>query len=302
MLYHSGLESDIQIVGPILRSMRADEFFIDDEALIDFPDARRFDRRMVAELRRAPLPATNDVEAAVPLARLVHDELETYGTSGGQQLNDLEMRDALLALRAVLDRLGLEPLEAPFRDFTTFRNYWIRAGAKGSWQARRDLLAGIFDPIHDSLIELEAKQLVSSLADPVSPRGRTGWAKVDEEIAELRRHFQSARTPQDYRNVGNDCVSTLEALSQQVYVPERHLRAGEPEPPVSKTKQRLERVVEDALSGAENAASRKLVRASIELAQEVKHRETPTRREAGFAADTVILLANLFRRLDEPVC
>jgi hypothetical protein len=37
----------------------------------------------------------------------------------------------------------------------------------------------------------------------------------------------------------------------------------------------------------------------IEMAQEVKHRSTRNRREAGIAADSVILLANILRRLDE---
>jgi len=32
----------------------------------------------------------------------------------------------------------------------------------------------------------------------------------------------------------------------------------------------------------------------------VKHRTTPTRRDAGIAADAVILLANILRRLAEP--
>jgi hypothetical protein len=37
----------------------------------------------------------------------------------------------------------------------------------------------------------------------------------------------------------------------------------------------------------------------IELAHGVKHSATPTRREAGIAADAVILLANILRRVDQ---
>jgi hypothetical protein len=91
----------------------------------------------------------------------------------------------------------------------------------------------------------------------------------------------------------------IEALSRQVYDPSKHLRDGEEAPAVGKTKQRLERFVEDALPDRDSAALRKLVRASIEAAQEVKHSDTPMRRDAGVAADTVILLANLLRRLDD---
>jgi len=134
---------------------------------------------------------------------------------------------------------------------------------------------------------------------PISPYQRTGWGAVDEEIGELRRHFQAARTPQDYRAVGNDCVFVTEALSRQVYDASRHLRVGETEPPVSNTKQRLERFVEDSATGPDNASLRKMARSVIELAQHVKHSSTPTRREAGIAADAVIQLANILRRLDE---
>lgn len=39
--------------------------------------------------------------------------------------------------------------------------------------------------------------MTSELAQPVTTHRRTGWIRVDEEIAELRRHFQAATTPQD---------------------------------------------------------------------------------------------------------
>src|SRR5207244_2280854 len=128
---------------------------------------------------------------------------------------------------------------------------------------------------------------------------RTGWAAVDEELRELRLRFQSARSPQDYRDVGNRAVGVLEALSRTVYDPGRHLRQGETEPAHDKTKQRLERYVEDSLAGPSNDNIRGVARKVIELAHEVKHSTTPTRREAGIAADSVIMLANILRRVDQ---
>jgi len=119
------------------------------------------------------------------------------------------------------------------------------------------------------------------------------------EIAELRRHFEIARTPQDFRAIGNDCVIVTEALSRVVFKPARHVKPGESEPPVSNTKLRLERFIDDAASGSSNASLRKLARSAVEMAQAVKHSATPTRTEAGVAADSVILLSNILRRLDE---
>jgi hypothetical protein len=288
--------------------MRPSDFLIEEplaeDPWFDVPGLakKRANGELLDELRRHPLAEKSDVEVAVGLARLVHDELQTFGTDGGQVMDDGEIGLAIQALHAVTRRLGIDDFKIPFRDFTSFRSWWIKQGASGSggWQARRDLLSDIFDSLHDRLAEMEMAAVESSLADPISPHPRTGWSAVDTEIGELRRHFNSARTPQDYRNIGNDCVAVTEMLSARVYDPTRHLREGEEELPVAKTKLRIERFIEDAAPDSDNAALRKLARAAVEYAQHVKHSETPTRKEAGLAADAVILLANILRRLAGP--
>jgi hypothetical protein len=261
----------------------------------------RFDVELVEQLRRGPVPPRADTEMAVALALLIDSELQAYGTDGNGRLDNEEMRQSLIALRAVLLRLGVEVAGFPFRDLTTFRSWWMRRGASGpgGWQARRNLVHEVFEPIHDALTDMEQREMSSQLVDPISPHQRTGWPRVDAEISELRRHFNAATTPQDYRAVGLGCVAVLDAVSAAAYDPAIHLREGEAEPPVDNTKNRLERVVEDALPGRDNAALRKHARALIEFAQEVKHSSTPTRRDAGIAADGVIQLANVMRRLRE---
>lgn len=260
----------------------------------------QYDDDLIAKIGHGSVPSRSDAEVAIPLARLVHTELEGFGTDGGNRMSNDEIDDALRALRSVLNRLGITEFDPPFRDFTSFRTHWKQEGCAHSWQARRDLLEALFGPVHSRLADLENAALGSTLGMPVTSHAATGWPKVDEEIRELRRHFQNARTPQDYRSVGLDCVGVTEALSATIYDPAKHLRVGETEPPVANTKQRLERFVEDAAPGPANAEIRKVARASIELAQAIKHRGVPSRRDAGIAADAVIQLANILRRLDEP--
>ena len=186
--------------------MRPDDFFIDDSLDLIFPESsRRFDLDMIGRLRAGPLPGHGDAEAAVALTGLVHDDLETFGTGGDGELTDDEMRQALVALKAVATRLGV-PYGVPFRDFQTFRNWWIERGAAGSggYQKRRNLLTEVFDPLHDQVADLETRALGSTLVEAVSPHTRIGWPSVDTEVAEIRRHFRSTITEQDYRSVGND--------------------------------------------------------------------------------------------------
>ncbi|MEX2419570.1 MAG: hypothetical protein WD652_04255 [Acidimicrobiia bacterium] len=276
--------------------MDLEDFFIESPPGPFGVGSSRLNTDLLTRLRQGPVTPHEDVDVAQALSKLVHDDLMAYGTGGGQTMDDPAMLLAIRAMRAVGDRLGVD-LAVPFRDFEGFYTYWIRNGAKGSWQARRDLLADIFEPMWAELDRLEDSLLAGGLAEAASPRASTGWPAVDAEIHELRRRFRSATTPQDYRAVGTHCVGVLEALSRTVYDPSLHLRDGEEVPTPDKTKQRIGRFVEDAVPGSDNSEVRTLATKAIDLAQAVKHRTTPSRRDAGIAADSVILLANICRRL-----
>ena len=180
-----GLPRDLKMI-----DVRPDDFYVEDPVPGLFGPTRRLNVDLLDDLRRGEPSDREDVEAAVPLAHLIHDELLRYGTVGGAGMTDGQMREALLALRALVDRLGVAGLDIPFRDLTGFRNWWVRQGAHGSWQARRDLLSNLFEPLHERLSDLERRTLTATLVAPISPHARTGWAGVDAEITELRRHFQ----------------------------------------------------------------------------------------------------------------
>jgi hypothetical protein len=274
-----------------------EEFFEDDIA--DPMAPSRLNTDLVEAVLHNRDIGVSDAEVGAAILRLTHDELEAYGTDGSERTNEREMRLMIRTSLAVAKRVGVL-FDLPFRDYKGFRSYWLANDGYGSWQARRNLLGKLFDDAHLQMARLEDAEIVSDLAHPVTSHPGTGWVRVDVEINELRRHFQVARTEQDYRNIGNDCVATIERMSEVVFDPIRHLEPGEDEPPVAQTKMRLTRFVERAVPGTDNAELRKLARAVIELAQAVKHRESPTRRDAGIAADAVIQLANMLRRLQEP--
>lgn len=173
----------------------------------------------------APLADDDELETAISLTRLVHAELEEFGTSAEvQRLDNDQIAVAQRALSATLGRQGIE-LNLPWRDYNSFRSYWINQGASGGggWQARRDILAGFFDSVFVELDRLEDARFAASLADPVSPAGRTGWEAVDAAIHDIRVRFRSASTSADYSDVGRRCVAVMEALSRTVCDPAKHL-------------------------------------------------------------------------------
>lgn len=182
-------------------------------------------------------PVHNDVAVSLALMDLVRDDLQLSGTTGDSRISDPDMRLAIRALERSTSRAGFD-FRLPFRDHASWRSYWVSKGASGSggWQARRNLLSDLFDEPYAALMAAHDRHLDSTIAEAVSPRDRLGWPEVDTEIGELRKHFRTATTPQDYRAVGNDCVHLTEALSRKVYVHAEHGPAGPEEPSADKTK------------------------------------------------------------------
>ncbi|AQX14968.1 MULTISPECIES: hypothetical protein [Tessaracoccus] len=253
--------------------------------------------REVIQLAEEGRLDARDIDVALSLATFVHDEYEEYGTRGHNKLDDKDIALAQRALAVVLARVGIQ-FSLPWRDFSKFRSYWLKNAGYNSWQARRIILAGFFDPVYKSL-ETMLEGGTGGVAEAVSPHAVTGWPRVDVEVAALRERFGTARTAQDYRDVGNRCVAVLEAVGEVVYDQEKHLREGEELPARDKSKQRLERYVEDSLAGKEKAKVRSVVRPVIELAHSVKHQTEPTRRDSGIAADATVLLVNILRRAEQ---
>jgi len=253
---------------------------------------------LLGQLLIGPVPGIEDLDVAIALTGLVWDELKACGTDGATRLDEEQIALAQRALKATLHRADIN-LDFPWRDFESFKTHWIEHGCSGSWRARRLFLEDFFGPVQQRLDRLEEAQFRALNAEAVSPHGRTGWQAVDVELTELRRRFRTAVTTQDYRDTGNRAVAVLGALSRTVYDPTVHVREGETELSSDKTKLRIARYVEDSLAGTYNQAIRGVVVKTIELAHDVKHSMEPTRREAGIAADAVIMLANILRRVDQ---
>ncbi|MGN6577460.1 MAG: abortive infection family protein [Nocardioides sp.] len=138
-------------------------------------ETTRLHTELLDQIAAAPSSTWSDLELAKALTELTHDEYQKYGTNGSE-LDNAEARKLLTTLKAVLARVGMRKVEFGFRDFESFRSYWIRKGASGGggWQARRDLLADLFNPIHDRLEALVAggsgpkvtEEALSALDDP----------------------------------------------------------------------------------------------------------------------------------------
>lgn len=204
------------------------------------------------------------------------------------------------ALRAVCRRLGYD-LKLPFRHLDSFHFYMVDQYGSDDGEARRRVITEIFDPLEEFIETLENSTMEGILVEGTSPLDPGPWTQVDEEIRALRDKFSSARTASDLSDIGNRTVRIVETLSDLLFDPEKHLREGEDPTAYSKakTKNRLDRIIENELPGAQNEALRSFAKSCVTLAHRVKHSSTPTKRDAGSAADGVIILASTLQRIIE---
>ena len=84
--------------------MRPDDFYVDHPDPLGLGGSTRtLDIDLLTSSRRGPVNGHDDVEVAVALARLVHDDLERYGTDSSQEMTEYQMQEAILALSTVVN-------------------------------------------------------------------------------------------------------------------------------------------------------------------------------------------------------
>lgn len=255
------------------------------------------DRDLLTLIRTGFSTNVDEVALAIKLLRIVENEFERFGTDGSEAFSNDDSREALLALQMCCKRLGFVHFVLPFRDFSSFRSWWISRGARGSWQARRDLLEEVFGEIAVALdnrfLEIQEKMLVH----PLNSEALSSWPEIQSEINELRRHVASATSAADLRNIGNDCVSILERLSEFTYSHQIHGLPNADEPAVSKTKIRLTSIIEHEYLSQSKSELKRLVSTLIDLAQAIKHTSDPTELDTLVLADTLVFLISVIDRI-----
>lgn len=273
----------------------------DDGFLLMCPDGTfQVNRELINLVRIGPLDGFDDVLIGGRLLELTRSEFEKYGTDRTNVFDNDDARSALSSFKACCIRLGITEIDFPFRDFTTFRSWWLKNGASNSWQARRDLVENVFDPLVKRFDNLLLGISERTLFDPLNINSQSTWPKIQEEIEQLRKHAVSANSDADIRNLGNDCVVIMEKLSTFLYRHADHGDASLAEEPPTKTKNRLTGIVEHEFLSSSSHELVKVVRSTIELAQAIKHNHNPTLMDTMILAEsTIFLVAVLDRLLNE---
>jgi len=199
------------------------------------------------------------------------------------------------ALRAVVKRLGI-PYPNSYDDLWRWHGRWSQ-GDMPKYSDRRTYISDLFAPVREALADQE--RATHELAKGVGGDEGASWPQIDAQLTRLQRLFREAKDGDAYNGVGLQCMKVLTSLGHIVFDASRDLPAGEEEPGRDDAKARIAYFVRRVVPGEQGEQIRKLVNAAYAQANTAKHRQTPTRIDAGVAANATALLVATLRLLSD---
>lgn len=237
-----------------------------------------------------------DTEAAEMLVDGVSGVMVSVATGGPEiKTVDAAYKREHRALSAVLKRLSIA-YPNKFADLWTWHGRWSQ-GDMPKYSDRRSFIAALFAPVREGIADQE--RATHELAKGVGGDEATSWPQIDAQLVRLQRLFREAKDGDAYNGVGLQCMKVLTSLGHVVFDASRDLPAGKEEPGRDDAKARIAYFLSRIVPGEQGEQIRKLVNAAYAQANTAKHRQTPTRIDAGVAANATALLISTLRLLSE---
>jgi hypothetical protein len=196
-----------------------------------------------------------------------------------------EYKNRRRTIASELRRFGLDDPN-PFADLWEWYHHWKENFP--TWAERRRYVASIYRDLEDALDHLGSRRLGAGLHGL-----ETGWERVDRQLAQLRERYATARTEEDFQAIGLLCRDLLLSCADACYDHERH-GGGKGKPP-SSGMDRLEKMISAEAAGGPNKQLRQLLKATMELANNVQHDRTGTLDKAAVAAEATVTAVTLMR-------
>jgi hypothetical protein len=261
------------------------------EALSVLP---QHDQKRIAEAvlsRNSDLRAPNEItvrqtgepmEGSVTLLPelLVHREMMISVATGGQRIQEVDDYYGARQARLVegCAAVGIK-YENPHDSLWDWYHFWNEQG--WGYAGRRDYVRKLF-----------AGSLAAAVGrvhnpSPVGEREPTGWEFVDRQIAKARMQFDKASAEEDWQGVGHTCREVLISLAQAAHDPEVHPVIDDNGTAISRTDARrlLDAWLHHEMPGGNNKEIRAHIKASFDLANNLQHRRTATRRLAALCLE-----------------
>lgn len=252
--------------------------------------------RAAAAVVVLPLASVGSQRQRVPMIAKEREELRNAVeelrdvmiavATGGPKINEVERdyKSLRQSVRVKLSRTGIDDPN-PYRDLWKWYGKWS-SGDLPTYASRREYIRDLFGPLLDELSP-------TNTTDQVRPHKPTGWERVDRCLDSVQLRLPDANHEEDFQVIGHQCREVLISLAQAVYDADKHATEDGVEPSKTDAKRMLDAYIATELSGSSNAYARKHAKSSLDLANQLQHKRTATRREALLCAEATTSVVNL---------
>lgn len=232
--------------------------------------------------------SSTDKERSVVILNEIKSILISVSTGGPriQEKND-EYIEKIQEIAEILKRIGIENIGL-FKDLWEWYGVWS-SGEYPSYQSRRIFISELISKILDNIQKLKTEELQSVEA--------SGIQRLDRTIREIKYRFSEAKNEEQFQVLGVLCRDSLITLAQVGYVPEKHRQFCDIEPSKTDAKRMLEAIIQSELVGSTNETLRRYAKAANDLANELTHKRTATKRETVICINATFSIINILLAL-----
>lgn len=178
----------------------------------------------------------------------------------------------------------------PFKDLWDWYRKWYSEFSK--YSERRTYINEMYNSLIQMLEENQEPELISVTVD------LTDWVRIERSINEIRLRQRDAKTEEQFQVVGLLSRETIITLAQAVFKKDKHPILDGKEISKTDAKRMLEAYIAVELSGNSNETLRKYTKVTLDLANELTHKRTATKKDASLCAIATISIINLIGTIE----
>lgn len=210
--------------------------------------------------------------------------------TGGERIDDVNKK-YIRRRKSLNNALRDRGMKSPFlyEDLWSWYGHW--SSEFGTYAQRRVHITGLANPMREQLESIQEGAQVSDPGGDLLPT----WALLDSRVEGIANELRTARTTDDFQDVGRRCrevlIDAAKLLADPALVPE-----GTDAPKAADAKAWLELFLANRAAGRSHAELRKFIPAAWDLAQKVTHGGIE-RVDAYAAAQSTVLIVRTLQQL-----
>lgn len=211
--------------------------------------------------------------------------------TGGQKIQEANnvYQEKYQKVNKALQRLNLQNSN-PYSDLWDWYGKW--SSDFQHYRERRAYIKEMYESLLKTLEENEDSELISVTVD------LTGWERIERTIQQIKSQQAKANNEEQFQMVGLLCRETIITLAQTVYDPQKHPIVDDIKISKTDAKRMLEAYITVELSGSSNEALRKYAKSTLDLANELIHKRTASKKDSALCSTATLSLINFIGTIE----